>query len=63
MDHPTSISSVNDMTDTFLEEIMSPHQLFVTDSKMPEAGFRLFAHEEIPAGIGVFRATPIVSVV
>ena len=37
--------------------------LCIADSRMLDAGFGLFAGEEIPAGMEVFRAMPVVSAV
>jgi len=59
----TLVQSASEMADLLLEEITRPHRLIIGDSEMPEAGFGLFAHEEIPAGVEVFRAMPVVSAV
>lgn len=63
MAYPTLFPSVAEMTDVFLEGIICPYQPYIAESKMPEAGFGLFAGKEIPAGVEVFRAMPAVSVV
>lgn len=63
MADPTLNSSVTEMNEIFLEGIVCPYQLFIADSKMPEARFGLFVREEIPAGKEVFRAMPVVSAV
>ena len=63
MANPTLVSSGTEMTDIFLKGIVCPYQLLIADSKMPEAGWGLFAREEIPAGMQIFRAMPVVSVV
>lgn len=53
-----------EMKDKFLEGITCQYQLFVADSKIPEAGRGLFVTQEVPAGKEVFRAAvPAVSVV
>ena len=51
------------MADLLLEGITRPHHLIIGDSEIPGAGFGLFAYEEIPAGVKVFRAMPVVSAV
>lgn len=63
MANPTLISSAIEMTDVLFEGVVCPYQLSIADSELPEAGFGLFAREEIPAGMEVFRAMPVVSVV
>lgn len=63
MANPTLVSSKTQMKDIFLEGIVCPYQLYIADSRMLEAGFGLFANEEIPAGLEVFRAMPVVSAV
>ena len=62
MAHPTLLLSAEE-ADIFLEGIISPYKLYIAESKMPKAGFGLFAGDEIPAGTEVLRAMPIVSAV
>lgn len=57
------IQSVSEMADSLLEGITRPHHFLVGDSEIPGAGFGLFAHEDIPAGVEIFRAMPVVSAV
>ncbi|KAL8723235.1 MAG: hypothetical protein Q9225_000425 [Loekoesia sp. 1 TL-2023] len=53
-----------EMDEKFLEDVTSPYELHIADSKMPGAGFGLFVREEVPAGKEVFRvAVPAVSAV
>ncbi|KAL9129226.1 MAG: hypothetical protein Q9217_002267 [Psora testacea] len=63
MADPTLNSSGTEMNEIFLDGIICPYQLFIAESKMPEAGFGLFVREEIPAGKEVFRSMPAISVV
>jgi hypothetical protein len=51
------------MADLLIDGITRPHRLIIGDSEMPGAGFGLFASEEIPAGVEVLRAMPVVSAV
>ena len=62
MADPTSNPLVNEMSQEFLEGIVSQYNLFVADSEVPGAGRGLFAGEEIPGGKEVFRATAVVAV-
>jgi hypothetical protein len=59
----TPVQSGSEMADLLLEGITHPHHLIIGDSEMPGAGFGLFAYEEVPAGVEVFRALPVVSAV
>ncbi len=64
MAYPSLKSSATEMNERFLGGFPCPYDLYVAESKMSEAGFGLFAREEVPAGKEVFRvAAPTVSVV
>ena len=62
MADPSLISSVTEMNDQFLEDIICPYEQNIADSRMSGAGFGLFIREGVPAGKEVFRvAVPAVS--
>lgn len=66
MAHPTLLSAAEmaemaEMADICFEGVICPYKIYMAESKLPKAGFGLFAGDEIPAGTEVFRATPIVS--
>ncbi len=64
MAYPSTNPSATEMNEKFLDGLTCPYDLYVAESQICEAGFGLFAREEIPAGKEVFRvAAPTVSVV